>query len=114
MYRNIIFVVEGDNLTLDCRAVGCPIPSIAWQSKDTTTNKFSKTDRGTDVKIEPQERNSTSFGSKLTITNTSRSRAGIYRCRSNNDAVPQKKGSSQAEVIVYCKKIISAPWFNVE
>lgn len=100
-------VVEGDNVTFDCVAVGCPPPSIIWQFLDEhgTITVIGVT---VDVEIQSPIANSTASKSMLTIKNIGRSQAGMYRCRANN-GVGKKSFSSRAMVNVYCMLLYLFP-----
>ena len=100
VHSNKSSVVEGDILVFDCKAVGCPTPAIEWQFSDTgITSSFKLLQSSIDVQM-----NSVTRISRLTITNTNHSQAGFYRCCSSNSAVPNTRGYSAKEIIVYCKK----------
>jgi protein tyrosine phosphatase len=95
-------VVEGDALFFECRAVGCPRPFIAWQFRDTNSPSFETLKSRVDVYIESYQLNSFSSMSRLIISNTSRSQAGLYRCCSSNSSVSGKKGySTKRKITVY-------------
>ena len=102
-------MVEGDTLTFDCRAVGCPIPSIDWQFLDTGVNSsFKLLVSSVDVQMESYQMNAITRMSRLTIRNTRHSQAGFYQCCSSNNAVLNTRGYSAREgITVYCKKSIS-------
>lgn len=94
-------VVEGDNFTFDCVAVGCPPPSIIWQFLDDEHSTSTVIRATGDVEIQSPIANSTASKSMLTIMNIGRSQAGMYRCRANN-GVGKKSLSIRAMVNVYC------------
>ena len=105
IHSNKSSVVEGEILVFDCKAVGCPTPAIEWQFSDTgRTSSFRLLHSSVDVQMESYAMNSITRMSRLTITNTNRSQAGFYRCCSSNSAVPNTRGYSAKEIIVYCKK----------
>ena len=114
IYTNSSSVVEGGILTFSCRAVGCPTPLILWRFSSTGSDKFDDVVDGTGVQVESRKINATTNTSMLTIRNTDRSRSGTYRCSSTNDAMKKKKAYSDKNVIVYCKKLISLTWFEID
>ena len=79
--------MEGENITLSCNATGNPEPSISWVKDG--------------FLIQSNSRINFSLGNKiLTITNTSRTDSGEYRCVARNRV---GNDTSNFKVNVLCK-----------
>ncbi|CAH3163880.1 unnamed protein product, partial [Pocillopora meandrina] len=64
-------LIEGENITLSCNATGNPEPSISWVKDGFPINSNSRINFSQDNRL-------------LTITNTSRTYSGEYRCVARN------------------------------
>ena len=95
-----VSVVEGDALTLKCRAVGCPVPSISWKFMGSGDSVFVGV--GNDVQLHSEAINSVTNESRLIVKNTNRSRGGTYQCLAFNSVQNGKVSSDANAVSVYC------------
>ena len=98
-----ISLVEGETVTFNCTAVGCPTPLITWQFSGIGNSRFTEVDADLHVQVQSHVINSTRSYSVLTITNADRTIHGSFRCIANNGVQKTSGFSDQKTINVYCK-----------
>ena len=106
-------VIEGETMTFNCTAVGCPTPSITWQFLGIGYSRFTEVGDDVHVQVQSHTINSTRSYSTLTITNADRTRHGSYRCIANNGVQKTTGLSDQKTINVYGKFTIFPTNINV-
>jgi Immunoglobulin domain len=82
-------VNEGDNLRLQCAAVGLPIPTIVWEREDGQPIDWGKW------------KDNSKIGRSVNITSINRIHMGTYVCIADNGIAPSAKYKFQVDV--YCE-----------
>jgi hemicentin len=97
-----VSVTERESVNLTCRAVGIPLPMIAWyKGQDEVTQAIINGILTIDAVFDDQSINAT-----LTIANATLEDAGIYTCRANNSA-----GMNEIQFAVNINPITIRPQF---
>ncbi|XP_039291417.1 lachesin isoform X2 [Nilaparvata lugens] len=78
-----IAVLEGDNATLECKAVGHPEPRVLWRREDGANILFRRSLRDAIV-----DRMEFYNGSKMPLLRVDRRQMGSYLCIASNDVPP--------------------------
>ena len=99
--NNEITIIEGNNITTTCEAIGYPEPTVVW-----SRNNGALSDRvliSESVSTLTGNGNVTRVSVNLTITNVYREDTGVYTCSASNYIGSDDKNVS---ITVQCKSII--------
>ena len=98
---NDTIVLERNSITINCAALGYPLPSVIWSKLDEIlSDRISVSDS---VSVPTGYGNVTRVSVNLTITNASREDTGVYTCSANNSI---GSDSSNVSITVQCKLLL--------
>jgi hypothetical protein len=106
-------VVQGETVSLNCTADGCPTPSIMWKFRGLHSSKYEGVDGYGNIQVQSEVINSNRSYSELIIANTDLTNQGSYLCVASNG----KQEFSAAKMITVTPSPPSTgtdiPWYII-